>query len=238
MQLTPRDLSGAKALAAAVSTPGNASYGHFLTPAQWEARFSPRVGQVSEVTAFLHESGFAVHGVSADRMEVDASGSAARVEHVFATSLAYHRVDGARLRLASRALSVPGSLSGIVAGVTGINDALAHPDYTGGGPAGSFTAAAGTNAPNFPPGNSPPPPPATNIATRAASSTTIRSTRRCRIRQRLSVYPPWVACGYTPPQFRSAYGLTGVDDGTGVTVAIIDAYQAPTLFSDARHSRR
>jgi subtilase family serine protease len=52
-------------------------------------------------------------------------------------------------------------------------------------------------------------------------------------------YPlPYAVCGYTPPQLQGAYGLTpqiahGIN-GTGVTVAVIDAYASPTLFSDAR----
>ena len=45
---------------------------------------------------------------------------------------------------------------------------------------------------------------------------------------------PWAVCGYTPPQFRSAYHLTGAADGTGVTVAIVDAYLSPTLLSDGQ----
>ncbi len=234
MQLAPRDLAGAKALATAVSTPGNSSYGYFLTPAQWEARFSPTAGEVSEVTQFLHHSGFAVHGVSADRMEVKASGAAAQVEHVFATSLAYHRVDGARLRLASRNLSMPSSFRGIVIGVTGVNAALAHPDYTGGGPSRTGTAA-GTNAPNFTPGNSPPPPAATNIATPCGKYyNQIFDTTLPAYGHGYPYPPSWVTCGYTPPQFRGAYHLTGSSNGAGVTVAIVDAYASPTLFADAQ----
>jgi len=47
---------------------------------------------------------------------------------------------------------------------------------------------------------------------------------------------PWAPCGYTPAQLRSAYGVqqaiaSGVD-GTGQTVAIIDAYASPTILSD------
>jgi subtilase family serine protease len=45
--------------------------------------------------------------------------------------------------------------------------------------------------------------------------------------------PPWAVCGYVPAQFRLAYGLTTPDSGAGVTVAIVDAYTSPTLFSDA-----
>jgi subtilase family serine protease len=41
-------------------------------------------------------------------------------------------------------------------------------------------------------------------------------------------------CGYTGPQLRSGYGLTGSADGTGVTVAVLDAYASPWLLSDAQ----
>ena len=50
---------------------------------------------------------------------------------------------------------------------------------------------------------------------------------------------PYAVCGYTPPQLQSAYGLTSqIDSGSTeavVTVAIVDAYVSPTLFSDAQH---
>jgi subtilase family serine protease len=45
---------------------------------------------------------------------------------------------------------------------------------------------------------------------------------------------PWLNCGYTPQQIRAAYGLNKVKyTGTGVTVAIIDAYASPTLLADS-----
>jgi hypothetical protein len=47
--------------------------------------------------------------------------------------------------------------------------------------------------------------------------------------------PPWAVCGYTGPQFRSAYHLSGRANGAVVTVAIVDAYASPTLLSDAHH---
>src|SRR5579884_242600 len=106
VQLGLRDAAGAAALAKAASTPGTRAYGHYLTPAQWEARFSPTRGQVSEVVAFLRGSGFTVGRVSADRMAVDASGTAAQVERAFGTSLSYRRVDGQKVRVNDRAVSV------------------------------------------------------------------------------------------------------------------------------------
>ena len=40
-------------------------------------------------------------------------------------------------------------------------------------------------------------------------------------------------CGYTPQQVQAAYGFNKVKfDGTGVTVAIVDAFASPTLLAD------
>src|SRR5450631_2419344 len=125
VQLKPS--AGAQAFAKAVSTPGGPSYRKFLTPAQWESRFSPTARQVAKVTTFLRSSGFKVGQVSADRMAVKASGTAAQVEHAFSTSLSCHHVNGAKLRLNDCALSVPAALAGIVLGVTGIEQTPARP---------------------------------------------------------------------------------------------------------------
>src|SRR6185312_940877 len=43
----------------------------------------------------------------------------------------------------------------------------------------------------------------------------------------------YAPCGYTGPQVRAAYEGTTDLDGSGVTVAITDAYAAPTIRSDA-----
>jgi subtilase family serine protease len=48
---------------------------------------------------------------------------------------------------------------------------------------------------------------------------------------------PYAPCGYTPAQLRGAYGVSGLTsnglDGRGVRVAIIDAYNSPTILADA-----
>jgi subtilase family serine protease len=48
-----RNRRGAVALMKAVSTPGSASYRHFLTTSQWEARFSPTKAQVALARKWL-----------------------------------------------------------------------------------------------------------------------------------------------------------------------------------------
>ncbi|HLY51217.1 MAG TPA: S53 family peptidase [Solirubrobacteraceae bacterium] len=221
------DAQGAVAFAEAVATPGNAQYGKFLTPSQWEARYSPSISSVDQVRSFLKSNGFTVGRTPADRMEVPATGTAAQVERVFATSLGYYRVRGRILRLADQDLSVPGDVAGVVAGVSGVSQSLAQPDNT--------TGAARTA----------PSPTATPFAIKQPAG--FRIAQPCgsyygqKIDTTLPAYgngypstPPWAVCGYTPPQFRSAYGLNGSADGTGVTVAVVDAYASPTLLSDAQ----
>jgi subtilase family serine protease len=224
VQLKLSDAQGAQAFARAVSSPGNPAYGKYLTAEQWEQRFSPTAGQVAEVSSFLRHSGFAVQGVSADRMSVSASGTAAQVQRAFGTSLSYHRVNGARLRLADKDLSVPAGVAGVIAGVTGISQTPAHPDSTTDNP-----AAATTSSPNFPQ------PPGFRVAPPCASYYGQQvDTTRPPFGQGYPSPAPYAVCGYTPSQFRSAYHLTGGADGSGVTVAITDAYASPTLLSDAQ----
>jgi subtilase family serine protease len=222
------DQQGAAAFAQAVSTPGNALYGKFLTSAQWEARFSPSISTVNRVSSFLKSSGFTVGGASADRMEISASGTAQQVEHAFATSLGYYRVHGQTVRLGDRDLSVPSDIAGVVAGVSGVSQSLAQPDNTTG-------AAQTPSAPSATPSSNIPQPAGFRIAQPCGSyygqktDSTLPSYGNG-----YPADPPWAVCGYTPPQFRSAYSLSGTADGSGETVAIVDAYASPTLLSDAQ----
>ncbi len=222
-----RDEKGAAAFARAVSTPGSAQYGKYLTAAQWEQRFSPSAAEVARVSTFLRQSGFKVHGASADRMTVSASGTASQVEHVFATSLSYHRVHGARVRLADRNLSVPSALAGSVLGFLGVSQSVAHPNHTTGEPA---PAAAPSSE------GSPFPPPAGFRAAQPCGDYYNQKidTILPPFGHGYPTNPPWAVCGYKPPQLRSAYNLTGANDGSGVTVAVVDAFASPTIFSDAK----
>jgi subtilase family serine protease len=216
------DQQAAEAFAQAVSTPGSPSYAAYLTASQWEARFSPTAADVNQVTAFLTQSGFTVDGVSADRTAITVSGTAQQVEQAFGTSLSYHQVQGDKLLLADSDLSVPSDISNVVGGVTGVSDTLAHPDDSVGGPQSSPAASADYQQP---PGLRAAPPCGAYFNQQLDTAL-----------PRFPGYPanpPWAVCGYAGPQLRSAYNLTGPDNGAGVTVAIVDAYASPTLFADA-----
>jgi len=72
-----RNAAAAQALVTAVSTPGSASYRHYLTAAQWEAQFSPTAAEVSNARSWLASEGFKVGATSRDRITISAAGTAA-----------------------------------------------------------------------------------------------------------------------------------------------------------------
>jgi subtilase family serine protease len=227
-----RDASGAQALVQSISTPGNAAYRHYLTAAQWEARFSPTNAQVTQVTTWLGSDGFSVGAVSKDRLTIAASGTASQVESAFGTSLQNYRLGGQTVRMATSDLSVPSSLSDIVEGAMGVNQNVAkaqnvgNPDIPGSSSRASGTAAKPSQFPPAPAAFLPAPPCSTSYG---ASSTLVNPP----FGQGYPNTVPDVVCGYVPGQFRSAYGVTPAATGKGVTVAVIDAYGSSTIVPDA-----
>jgi subtilase family serine protease len=224
-----RNAAAAKALAMAVNTPGSASYRHYLTAAQWEARFSPTAAEVSSARSWLSSEGFKVGATSADRITISASGTAAQVEKAFGTTLGMYKVNGQVVRLASHTMSVPSSVAGSVVGAVGINQNVATPASAS--TAASRTATASTASGGgvvFPPAPAAfiPAPPCGQYF--GQKSTTLRPPFGMG-------YPrtvPDQVCGYKPGQLRSAYHI-GSNGGNGVTVAIIDAYGSATIQSDS-----
>jgi subtilase family serine protease len=107
-------------LALAVNTPGNAQYGHFLTPAQFEQSYSPSAAQAQAVVEYLQQSGFSNIQVSPNRLAISAQGPASAAEAAFNTPLVQFLNSG-KLQYANTSVAqVPASLNGIVASVIGL----------------------------------------------------------------------------------------------------------------------
>jgi subtilase family serine protease len=217
-----RDAAGAQALVRAVSTPGSRSYRHYLTAAQWEARFSPSASQVRSARAWLRSQGFTVGAVSRDRITVSASGTAGQVERAFGTGLANYQVHGHTVRLATKSMSIPVSLARSVTGVMGINQSVATPAA-----ASTLTSRASGN----------PFPPAPGAFITAKPCGAFYNQKIATVTPPFGHgYPakvPYQVCGYKPGQFRSAYNIGSASTGKHNTVAIIDAYGSATIASDA-----
>ena len=82
-----RDQAGAMATLKAISDPASSSYGQWLTNAQFDARYAPAKSSVTAVQNWLRSEGFQVNKILPSGMYVEASGSVAKVESAFGTSV-------------------------------------------------------------------------------------------------------------------------------------------------------
>ena len=71
----------------AASTPGDPAYGHYLSQAQYRARYSPTDADVGAVRTWLVERGLRITGVSPDRAIVSAEATTAVAERAFAVTV-------------------------------------------------------------------------------------------------------------------------------------------------------
>ena len=185
--------------------------GQYLTPAQFRQRFAPSQSDVNTVTKWLSSQGFTVDYTPSNNLYVAAEGTVAQAAAAFGTSFKEYAVNGLTLRAPSSAISVPSSLAGVVQAVAGLDEtaALVHTDHVGAdapGPSAGFRNSQ----------------PCSAYWGQKQSSVVFHN--------QTLYYAP---CGYQPAQLRGAYGLTAAPDGSGQTVAIIDAYASPTILQDA-----
>jgi subtilase family serine protease len=231
--LSLRNAAAAQGFVRQVSSPGSAEFHHYLTDAQWVSRFGPAQAGVAKAKAWLRSEGFTVGSVAKDRLYVTAAGTAARVEHAFGVRLGYYEVNGHKVRLAKGTMTIPSSLAGVVSGTVGVNQYVATPGLA---PAGHATAAPAAR-----PSREPPPPAGFRNPQPCSAfwGQKIDTKDSGQLYQPYTHPLPYDICGYQPAQIRGAYGLTGSvangNDGKGVTIAITDAYDSPTLLSDAQH---
>jgi subtilase family serine protease len=210
------DDSAVQALASAVSDPSSSSYRKFLTPTQFRQEFAPSQAQVGAVQSWLKSQGFSVEYTPTNNHYVSAEGTVAQAEAAFGTTFGEYSVDGLTVRSPESDVTIPDSLSGMVSGVAGLDDSAQFvvTDHTPGA----------TNAP--------PPAAFVNAPPCSAYWGQVQATGFTNPYGKGTL--PYAPCGYTPAQVKGAYGLSNTSyDGSGQTVAIIDAYASPTIAADA-----
>jgi len=233
VHLSLKDTAGLKALVAEVSTPDRKQYGQYLTTQEFAARFAPASSDVAAAKALLERAGMKDIEVGPHGVYVSATATVAQLRSTFKVSQDLYSYKGMTLRANKEAPTIPNALAGKVLFINGLDDTgfLRRPFHHS-AVMGKLVAPAWANkgAPVTPPpvaaGN---PSPYCNKNYGADVLVGTLSTAA-------DVYGaaiPWLNCGYTPQQIQEAYGLNRVKyDGTGVTVAIIDAYASPTLLRD------
>ena len=204
--------SSVEALARAVSDPRSPSYGQYLTPAQFRQKFAPSQAQVGAVQSWLRSQGFSVQYTPTNNHYVSAEGTVAQAAAAFGTAFGTYRVNNLDVRSPSADVSIPTSLAGIVSGVIGLDDSaqFVHTNHV----------------------SSDAPPPPAFVSAQPCSAYWGEKQAAGFTNPYGGGTLPYAPCGYTPDQIKGGYGISGYD-GSGQTVAIIDAYAAPTILQDA-----
>lgn len=238
--LALRDPHGAERLAEAVSDPDSPQYRRYLSGEEFTRRYAASDDTVARVTEWLRSQGLRVDGVSANRHFVEVTGDVGRIENAFRVNLGKFRIstpDGRIHVLAApeQSISLPRTLRGAVSAVLGLDDAAKT----------VTTQQIALRAPN----GSRPRDTATGRATPGDGVSAAADTDACATywgehnntgapqKHAAGQQSNWL-CGYLAPQMRAIYGLTGSDTGAGQTVAVVGAYNLPTIESDTNEAAR
>jgi subtilase family serine protease len=210
--------AGAAKLARSVSDPKSASYGKYMTPAQFRHQFSPSQATVGAVQSWLKGQGFTVNYTPSNNHYVSAEGTLAQAAAAFKTTFNLYQVSGKTVRAPSSVLSVPASLAPVVDAVVGLDQSdefviMNHTADKLAAPSAGFRNA----------------PPLSDYWAQQVSSYAYPTGFTDRSAPATA---PWVIKGNTPAMIKGAYGISGTYDGTGQTVAIIDAFASPTILAD------
>lgn len=226
-------LDALKAKVATLSDPTSADYKHWLTTAQYDARYAPTQASADAVSSFLASKGLTVTGVEAHRRYVVATGTTAQLGSAFGVSLGSYRHDGQTVTAPGSAVVLPASVGANVLTVTGLDTTLVTKTHDNVTPATvSASAAAATASPSAvpPAGFVNGRPCAINFGNPLATYKADYSTPLPKFMGKTLPYAP---CGYTGPSFRAAYEGATALDGSGVTVAITDAYAWQFIAKDS-----
>ena len=235
-----RDTIGAQAFATSVSTPGSHLYGKYLTPAQWIAKYSPSQADFDAVKKYLVDSGETIYATPASRQYIVFRGPAATTVPAFGTALRNYRVQGKIVSAPSSAPSVPAALANKVVAISlgNARAQLTRPTYA------KMDQSVATSSPKVPSTAK-----LTAAQSRTAATTTVPDCSTYWAQYSVTVptaygktSAPIRPCGYLPNQLRSSANINkqinAGYDGTGQTIAIVDAYASPSILQDTNDYMR
>ncbi len=218
-----RNEAAADATLAAITNPDDPRFGQYLSDEEFDRQYGPTDADVAAVRAHLESNGLQVTDVPRNRAYVAATGTAAQIERTFATRLGTYSVNGDVRHAPMDRPSLPDAIRPRVAGILGLATATmkSHAVTIGGASVGEIDPSAAA---------------APSICSEWYGQQS--DTTDAPYADGYANPLPYAQCGYRPAQLRQAYGFDTTvrkgTDGTGQTIAIIDAYQSPTLFQDAQ----
>ena len=121
--LNVRDQAALTAFLGGLTTPASPFYQRFLRPGQFGPMFGPTLAQVAAVENALRSAGLSPGPVSADRLSIPVTATAAAIERAFGMTIDTYRLPGGRQAYAgTTAPKVPASIAPLVQGVLGLDD--------------------------------------------------------------------------------------------------------------------
>ena len=121
--LKVRDQAALKAFLADLSNRQSPLFHRFLRPGQFGPRFGPTLAAIAAVRAALRQARLSPGAVSANRLYIPVTASAAAIERAFGISLVQYRMPGGRVAYAnSAAPKIAGSAARYVSGVLGLDN--------------------------------------------------------------------------------------------------------------------
>jgi subtilase family serine protease len=239
------DQAGLDALVAAQQ----AGKGTYLSMEQVRAQHAPSSADVAKVAAFLKTQGFKV-SASQDTLYVKASATAARVQSTFRVELHHYDLNGRTFRASAGSVTLPPELAPLVAAVGGLSTLGAEPQIAHVSKIALGTVHTAAEAEGLVPQPIPFNAQSNGLyysaqcfygtATESFSGGGVSATYTGnRYGAPISNGPPNAApCGYQPSDLQTAYNLTPLYqrglDGSGMTIAIVDAYGSTTIASDVQ----
>ena len=225
----------------------------YLSNAQIQAQFAPSAAEVAEVSAFLKAQGLTITGVGQGNLYVKASGTAARVQSAFQVELHQYNFRGRDFRASTRGVTLPPQVAPLVSSVGGLSDLGMQPyiallngkltaqtrlmrlsDAESLSPR-PVTAKAITNGLVFSPQCIFAP---TSVSFSGNGATATYEGTRYGADISNTTAGTVAPCGYQPSDIQTAYNLTPLYqaglDGTGTTIAIVDAFGSTTIATDAQ----
>jgi subtilase family serine protease len=225
----------------------------YLTNTQIQAAHAPRAADVAKVRAFLKAQGLSVTGVGQDNLFVKASGTAARVQSAFQVELHQYSFHGHTFRASARSATLPPDLAPLVASVGGLSTLGAQPYIArrSGKLADRFQLMRQNDAEGAAPRRMSPKGSANglffspqciyaqdSVSFSGGGATATYQGTRYGADVNNSAFGTLAPCGYQPTDIYTAYNLTPLYraglDGSGTTIAIVDAYGSTTIAQDAQ----
>ncbi|HEX9110682.1 MAG TPA: protease pro-enzyme activation domain-containing protein, partial [Terriglobales bacterium] len=218
------------------------NFHHFLTMAQYQARFAPTAKEAAVVRDFLAGHNLRVTSIDKANHYVMAQGRIADMQSAFNTQINRVMLNGAVQRMNASEAAVVGPAAPLVAAVQGLSDlgyrsdaAPAFDPETRKPYAGVLPSALGSDGLFFSADCLRPPQTVTFTTAGGLPSATYTGNR---YGADITNGPPNLpSCGYDAAEMHAAYGLNPLYksglNGKGQTIVIVDAFGSNTIRSDA-----